>query len=306
MLQKLIIYIKKLTKEYEGANNRKKMKRIIKVIESIDDGLSFSFLDVGARGGLIGARGNFYILHLLKNLSLYGIEPDPKECETLRKKGYDVVMDCAAGAIEEKRSIYLTKNPGCTSIYRPNEPITKEITKSPNFDVVAEKEVWIRRVDDVFPDQVFDFIKIDVQAAAHDVLEGAKDKLESAIAVVADLYFDSVYLQQPLFCQSHALLYENNFRMARCGAGNAHGFVRQGDFLYLKDPKTVKDKRTALKLLICASIYNHWSFIEFILIRSGLSPLFSEDEKLKILSAVKIKAKKTVLKHRYQNTEWTR
>lgn len=305
MLNKFMAKVKEFSRAYENKSNLSKMRKLIAVVEQIDNQIKFDFLDVGAKGGLIGARGNFSILHELNGLRLYGIEPDPDECEVLKKIGYDLVFDCAAGARSEKRKIYITKNPGCTSIYKPNKNITEEIIKSPNFEVVNEKETLLERIDVLFEVQEFDYIKIDVQGAAHDVILGARAKLDNAIAIVADLYFDPVYIEQPLFCKTHTLLYQNNFRLAKCGAGNAHGFVRQGDFLYLKDPACIKNKKDGLKLLLSASTYSHWSFIEFLLARSKAASLFSREEKNEIFNALDIHPKQRIFNHRYEHTEWS-
>ena len=70
-----------------GKWDDRKLGHLINIVQEIEPSISFSYLDIGARGGLEGAKGSFRCLKQLNNLFLAGVEPDPEECERLKTSG---------------------------------------------------------------------------------------------------------------------------------------------------------------------------------------------------------------------------
>ncbi|MBF0178904.1 MAG: FkbM family methyltransferase [Magnetococcales bacterium] len=97
------------------------------------------------------------------------IEPNPHCLPVLRETGYRV-LPVAASRLNGTAELYLTKEwPQSTgaSLYRENTSFFRD-------EVVTTTTITTARLDDLLPDEVFDFIKIDVQGSELDVLTGGE------------------------------------------------------------------------------------------------------------------------------------
>lgn len=82
-------------------------------------------VDVGYRWGFAESWDQ-----LSPNVTLYGFDPDAEECERLRSlyKGKDVTLVAQAlGSRSEERTLYLTREPACSSLYKPDPVLTKSM-----------------------------------------------------------------------------------------------------------------------------------------------------------------------------------
>ena len=108
----------------------------------------------------------------------------------------------ALGEREETRTFYETNHPACSSLYKPNEYLTRNYN---NLEVASQKsEVPIKTVSlDSFVSSNLegdiDFIKIDIQGAELDVFKGGINTLRDVVAIVSEAEFIELYLGQPLF-----------------------------------------------------------------------------------------------------------
>jgi len=107
----------------------------------------------------------------------------------------------ALGKANEKRKLYITQHPMCSSLYKPNETFNKLYN---NLEVTNLKdEIEIDTITlDYFIDKHdignIDFIKIDVQGAELDIFKGASNALKNVLNIVCEVEFIDVYENQPL------------------------------------------------------------------------------------------------------------
>lgn len=186
-------------------NSRKKMQILnsLKDLKALSSD-SMTVLDIGARASNIGHWKVFG-----KNLRYLGFEPDPEECfqlnENVKKQQeswQETYFPIALGKNCQKRLFYVTERAGCSSLLEPNiQAVESFITAS----LVKPKEVkevetcslaeWSKTYDikDV------DYIKVDVQGAELEILQGGQDILTSSLALEVEVEFLEVYKGQPLF-----------------------------------------------------------------------------------------------------------
>jgi FkbM family methyltransferase len=162
-----------------------------------------SIVDVGAMSDGVDRYANL-LEHGLA--SVVGFEPNPAELTRLVARGAPrcrYLPDCLGKG--GPAVLHLTLYPGCTSLYRPNVPLIElfqgigAADENGNFFVFREEPVQTRRLDDVVECPPPDFLKLDVQGAELDVLEGACDKLWGTLVVEAEVEFVQLYENQPLF-----------------------------------------------------------------------------------------------------------
>jgi len=166
--------------------------------------LTFNVLEIGA-APLEGSPEPFHqLIHLFPGSHINAFEVDPEQCRILNENTADglVYHPVALGRREEERPFYMTRNPVCASLYKPNDSL---IARFNNMEIAELKTVsTIRTVsldhfiakNNVGP---VDFVKIDVQGAELDVFEGGTSTLKDVIAIVSEVEFVHQYENQPLF-----------------------------------------------------------------------------------------------------------
>jgi FkbM family methyltransferase len=206
------------------------------------DQRTITLVDVGARGGLDKRWRPFY-----PSLRVVGFEPDPAECARLNERQwpYQVrFLPIALGARDgEVATLYVCKQPGCSSLLRPNPAICQQFAYGLNLDVVGEFQLTLSRLDTVCDVQP-DVLKVDTQGTEIDVLRGAEKLLERTRAVELEVEFVPQYQDQALFADVDAYMRSRGFTLRglrrtvwRHDAPHTHpmgGQLVHGDALYLR------------------------------------------------------------------------
>lgn len=180
------------------------INRLAHLIREIHGPLRFRFVEIGARPVKGQAEPFHELLEVFPGSESIAFEIDEKLCSQLNQKARPGLryFPVALGHREETRAFYEAVHPMCSSLYRPNEELMRLYQ---NTEAAMLKSVG--SVDTVSLDYCarekgindLDFIKIDIQGAELDVLRGAGRTLRDVVAIVTEVEFIPLYVDQPLF-----------------------------------------------------------------------------------------------------------
>lgn len=187
-----------------------------------------AILDVGAN---IGYWAN-EAAQKWPNAYLMLVEGNPECAQALANTGRSYRI--ALLSDEEKEVTFYTRkdSPGCTgaSIYRENSQFyegEKAIPQTATTDTL----------DHLFPDDVFDFIKIDVQGSELDILKGGKNLVSRARALLLEVATSDYNPGAPRKEEVVAYCLANGFKQAITVETIVHPVTRQPiqeDVLFLR------------------------------------------------------------------------
>lgn len=203
-------------------------------------------VDVGARGGL---QKNWR--RARKHLSVIGFEPDKKEYDNLVSTQDGVTKYYNVALYKEKRNItlYLTRDRGVSSIYKPNRKFLDDFPDAERHDVMETTEVSADALDNVLNEYGIsdvDFIKLDTQGSELSILEGAAKTVEDSVfGIEVEVEFAELYEGQPLFADIDRFVKQFGFHLFdlkplywKRGAGKRYGGPKGqivvADALYLR------------------------------------------------------------------------
>lgn len=190
-------------------------------------------VDVGARNGIQWPNS------LSSKTHLYGFEPNKAEYKKLvnhnsdaqilditqKKFGKEDYFNCAVWSSSEERAFFLTQGPGaCTLMGEANPTVTSNMwmdwTGENYYDahtkVIDTVSIPCHKLDDLMPHEIeIDFLKLDVEGAELDVLEGAKRLLgEKRISLIkTEFVLFPYYSHHPVLGNQHAYLNELGYRL---------------------------------------------------------------------------------------------
>jgi FkbM family methyltransferase len=165
--------------------------------------LSFSLFEIGARP--VGEHEPFYdLLRAFPRSSLIGFEPEAELCAEMQRTAPAGAryLAHALGSRREKRPLYVTRHPMCSSLYEPDARYIEMFNALEVQALDRVVEVETVDLDGVIADYALappDFIKIDIQGAELDVFRGAERSLGSVLQIISEVEFAPMYRSQPLF-----------------------------------------------------------------------------------------------------------
>lgn len=192
------------------------MNKKIKFLESMaefDNSLEFHMLEIGAHPYEDTKERFHQLIDFFPKSRVVAFELDKDECEKLNQKSPKGIkfFPYALGEKNEKKKLYITNHPMCTSLYKPNEKFMKLFN---NLHFAYLKN--IQDVETVSLDfflkkeniNFVDFIKIDIQGAELDVLKGGVESLKNILTIITEVEFVQLYNEQPLFGDMSSFLSE--------------------------------------------------------------------------------------------------
>jgi len=206
-------------------------------------------VDVGCRWGF----ADRFIQHI-DIFQLYGFDPDRDECNRLEKQyGSSRISLVPLGLAnyEGESTLYLTKEPACSSMFKPIQKLVESSSALDCARKVSEVKIkhttldrWAERTGIEY----VDYIKIDTQGAELLVLQGANKVIESVRCLEVEVEFNPIYEGQALFSDIDSFLREKGFvlwkltNMAHYGR-DAENDVKLGeDHIHYDDQSEVHQK----------------------------------------------------------------
>ena len=189
--------------------------KLCEIILRSNTEINFNIIEIGALH-LAGNKEPFYeLLDYFPSSKIIGFELDKEVCEKMNSEARQGVKyyPYALGKKNEKRKLYITQHPMCSSLYKPNEELIKLYN---NFEVAyLKRESEIETITlDYFINKFnlgdIDFIKIDVQGAELDIFKGATIALNNVLKIICEVEFVPHYENQPLFGDICSFLNEYN------------------------------------------------------------------------------------------------
>ena len=267
--------------------NFKKIENFFKIIKKFDPSLQFKIAEIGAHPHDSEIGEPFHILlDFFPSSKIYAFDIDKNECEKLNKsakKGLEF-YPFALGKKNEIRKFYVTNKPECSSLYKPNEKLLKLYNNLSGAFLKDIKDIQTITLDEFCEKEkikYLDFIKIDVQGAELDVLQGAKKSLENILCIITEVEFIDHYIDQPLYGDICSYLSNNDLMFQKfLGVGgrtlhpiilkNNINFATQhiwSDAVFIKNVLKISELENShlLKLSIFAYIYGSLDLTFFCL-----------------------------------------
>ncbi len=165
---------------------------------------------------------------LAPHLTIYGFDADGEACDRRNQELNHQKINW-----EEKHiplavwdrvgtaTLYITKHPGCCSLYPPNEGVVNRFHEyAQRHKLMGTMEVETTTLDDYFAkiSHQIDFLQLDVQGGELNVLRGATRILEQQVlALEVEVNFIELYQNQPLFSDVDAYLRPREFTLLDFG-----------------------------------------------------------------------------------------
>ncbi|MDF2578333.1 MAG: hypothetical protein K0S74_1817 [Chlamydiales bacterium] len=168
-------------------------------------------------------------------IHMIGFEPNSEEyqkCVANATKNRTYLPYALGNGSEE--TLYCCKNPLLSSLYKPNYALLNKFSIGiAGFEVIKEEAVQTHRLENISEVQRVDYIKLDVQGAELDILQGMGSLLNDTLIVETEIEFLPMYEGQPLFGDLDLFLRKKGFQLFKI-EGIMGNFFRP--FVSLKEP----------------------------------------------------------------------
>ena len=298
-------------------------KIAIENYKTILEGCSFTYVDIGSRGGL---SPEWEQVKELINVVLF--EPDIDEAKRLKDSspnGFTVIPK----AVWDHKGVVkfnCTRNPSYSSVLEPNiSALEGTFYYSRNFYTVDNViDIEVDTLEEILKDYNIiqtDFLKIDIQGAENYIFKSIKN-WENILGVHTEAYGEKLYKDGADISSTLGSLYKNklqlyeikviagspivdvdNLKMFSKGLLNARpksGYKTRPmvyDLLLLKDKIDVLNRNEIFfirKMIFILCIYNYFDYAIYLLIKSFNQNIFTQKEKDKLIKSITSLHKETL------------
>jgi FkbM family methyltransferase len=241
-----------------------------------------TLIDVGARGGL---HRRWH--HAPVPVRGYGFDADADECARLNARRDGVTyLPYALGAKDgAQATLHLTASRGSSSLFEPNRSVLDQFPYGKAITVERTVPLTLTTLDTACSRHELqpDVIKLDVQGAELDVLRGAERVLPEALLVEAEVEFQPLYVEQPLFRHFDAFMAEKGWILLglrrdywrRSAAPTADGgTLTHADALYV-NPARIAATTAAEPVLGALAAYRQADYVCALAQRIGRQDLIA-------------------------------
>lgn len=189
------------------------------VVAALLGDAGIKLVDIGGRGSAFGA-----LVPLAPFADYYVSEPDEREAERLKKdlpleapwRTVTVLREAIASRRGEAH-LYMTHQPGMSSLLEPDLEVTKRFYLAAKFRVATVTKVPTVPLDDAASAYGFTdacFVKLDTQGTELEILQsGSRLLRESLLGVHTESLFHPFYKEQSLFADVDRYLRQNGFSL---------------------------------------------------------------------------------------------
>jgi len=262
----------------------------------------------------VGARGAFEpdLRPISFAVDAVGFEPDPSAYAALtadsrwRSLRFEPVALSGAGG---PRRLHIPRDPQSATLLEPNRKLGEEFDKPQFFDVVKTIEVATETLDMAVKRlglERVDYLKLDVEGAEREILDGAEATIKLLLAVKVEVLFAPARHQQPFAGDLEHHLRSRGFRlmeMIRPASWRRRGYIIhpqldrlavpyskgqliQADYLFFREPDSLDSTGAALRLGSLAMAYGFFDFAETLFSRADTKRLLKDKYGLDIEAAV--------------------
>ncbi len=181
------------------------------------DAQNLKMVDIGGRGGPLPS-----FRHAAPFTDLFTIDPDPQAAKQLESepsvklwRSAKIVPE-AIGPETGTVKLNVTRDPGLSSVLKPNFPVIERYFSREGWEVVKELEVPCLTLDAAASKYGFTdaaMLKLDVQGYELEILKSGPELLKQVDAVYVELEFLPFYEGQPLFGDIDSFLRERGFAL---------------------------------------------------------------------------------------------
>ena len=171
-------------------------------------------VDVGCRWGFADKFTNNP-----NDFMIFGFDPDHEECERLNNSynsNYISVIPMGLSSTSGEKVLYLTKEPACSSLYKPDPYLTSnypafhcEIEMGKTVVETTTLDQWVNAAELNY----IDYLKIDTQGSELDILKGGEKILKTVRAIELEVEFNPMYIGQCLFHEVDEFLRRHGFML---------------------------------------------------------------------------------------------
>jgi FkbM family methyltransferase len=172
-------------------------------------------LDVGARGG-VGREWEVFG----DQLRAYAFEPDEEECRRLAESAPSnlTYIPRALGRQRGRQTLYHTAHPDSAGLYRTDQRYLDRFLNRDNGVIVGERSIEVSALDEVlaeFEVPPVDFIKLDIEGAELDVLQGGSNCIDrpSLLGLISEIRFHREINGSPPFSELDLFLKARGFAL---------------------------------------------------------------------------------------------